>query len=117
MLARKKISTQKTIIMVGIIAVVWIIIGFLAYANFGNKKSNSTGEKPYSQLIDFGKGDGKSKESLNNWPNGVEILNDDRYTRLKTYGEVPVTVEPKDLGRSNPFEPVPSQPSATQPKK
>lgn len=116
MLARKKISTQKTIIMIGIIAAIWVVIGVLVYANFGDQKAKKVGQKTF-KLIDFGKDDSKNKDAVNSWPNGVEILNDVRYTRLKTYGDVPVNVESKDLGRSNPFEPIPNQPTATSPKK
>lgn len=116
MLARKKISTQKTIIMVSIIAVIWIVIGTLFYYNFGDtKKNNNT--QAYSKLIDFGKDDSKIKDGANSWPSGVEVLNDVRYTRLKAYGDIPISVDPKDKGRSNPFEPIPSQPLPTPTKK
>lgn len=117
MLARKKLSPQKTIIMVSIIAVIWVIIGVLAYSNFG-KKSVPLGAngQPYSKLIDFGTGTKKTTDFDALWPTGADILKDDRYTNLKTYGSVPVMVESKELGRVNPFEPLPTQPTGTNNK-
>ena len=84
----------------GIMLVVWGTIGVLFYRNFFS--TPSTAPLPEVNLpTNQPSGDGapivRTPTELNK-----KLLQDPRFINLKIYGEVPV--EPKGLGKANPFE-------------
>lgn len=105
MLARKKLSHKKVMILSITIAVVWIIIGVLFYYNFSSPKVAkpllySTTGLPITASPPTGNSPppaGSSQELK------VDLFGSQTFQQLKIYGEVPLKV--KNLGRSNPFEP------------
>ncbi len=105
MLARKKLSQKKVIILGGTIMVVWFIIGVLVYYNFSGRKAvrplvNNTPGLPITTGPPTGKlpPSGGAGQELK-----VDLFDSQTFQQLKIYGEVPLKV--KTLGRPNPFEP------------
>ncbi len=105
MLARKKLSQKKVMILGVAMAVIWVVIGLLFYYNFSGKKvvrplvNNTVGlpittSPPVGNLPPSSGGSQGLK---------VDLLDSPTFQQLKIYGEVPLKA--KNLGRSNPFEP------------
>ncbi|MBI5466369.1 MAG: hypothetical protein HY974_03710 [Candidatus Kerfeldbacteria bacterium] len=103
MLARKGLSKQRIALYAGIMVVVWGIIGVVVYKNFFSTPG-PTAPAGVNLPTDLPTGDGilgaRTPTELNR-----KLLQDPRFINLKIYGEVPV--EPRGLGKSNPFERTP----------
>lgn len=108
MLARKRFSKQKVVMLSGIIIVTWVIIGILFYLNFAHspaKRQNLTTRVALPTAVPPPTVTTLWYQALN-----FSLFDSAVFKELKIYGEVPLTA--KALGRSNPFVPILSPPPA-----
>ncbi|MDP2918213.1 MAG: hypothetical protein Q8N68_01810 [bacterium] len=103
-------AKRKQTIMLVIVAIIFLAIGYLVYANFLSKKTPpillETGADPSAALLAPAPGSEAplppliqdSSSGLN-----TDILNDPRFSELKIFGDVPIEIGP--VGRENPFVP------------
>ena len=102
MLARRGLTKQRIALYAGIMLVVWGTIGVLLYRNFLSQPSSPppSGISLPDNLPTAGLPGTRTPTELNR-----KLLQDPRFVNLKIYGDIPV--EPKGLGKPNPFEKAP----------
>ncbi|MFZ5391075.1 MAG: hypothetical protein ACOZAJ_02245 [Patescibacteria group bacterium] len=103
MLAPKKYSRQKLIIIISSLGLVWLVIFILVYFNFWHDSSGSN-----NQAVDW---PAKRPSVISGQLKlGDEVLEDDRFINLKIFGSLPL--QTSQVGRADPF----SIPTNNQPK-
>jgi len=98
-------AKRKQTMMLVIVAVIFLVIGYLVYINFLSPKTPPTplleagaepsapgSEAPLPPPVQG------SSSKLN-----TDILNDPRFSELKIFGDAPIEIGP--IGRENPFVP------------
>lgn len=100
MLARKRLSSKRVIILSGALVVVWGIIGVVVYRSFIAKPTpQATPITPVQPVVPETPG---GSASIPTEGFDRSILQDQRLINLKVFGEVPLEVRAR--GNSNPFE-------------
>jgi len=103
MLARRNLSPQRLALYIGVIAVLWIIIGVVVYRNFLAKpKAPASTPSPLSQVSNININPPTTAPAAVPMILPKVLFRDPRFTGLKSFGEIPV--EAKNVGKANPFE-------------